>query len=175
MGNKKLLILLPAILAGCATTEAPAGQTRIGSASLVSATGGAAGSATITADQSGVVIKAEAVGLPAGIHGAHLHMVGKCDGPDFTTAGSHLNPTATQHGAMNPAGPHLGDLPNLTVMADGSGSITATMPGTAETIQSQLFDTDGTALVIHASPDDYRTDPSGNSGARIACGVITRG
>lgn len=114
----------------------------------------------------------ESTGLPAGTHGTHLHAVGKCDAPQFTTAGAHLNPASRQHGTMNPAGPHLGDLPNLTVGADGRGRMEARVAGTLTAGAAPLFDADGTALVVHASADDMRTDPSGNSGARIACGVL---
>jgi Cu-Zn family superoxide dismutase len=112
-----------------------------------------------------------------GEHGIHLHAVGKCDGPDFTTAGGHFNPGGKKHGARNPEGPHAGDLPNLMV---GPGSATqggyayqATATGvTLATGPASLFDGDGTALVIHANPDDHMTDPAGNSGGRVACAVL---
>ncbi len=128
---------------------------------LVRADGSAAGSASLS-DRS---LTIEATGLPAGVHGLHLHAVGRCDAPDFTSAGPHWNPTNREHGSENPAGPHLGDLPNLTVGPDGRGGVTLAVP-------PGLLDGDGAALVIHAEPDDYRTDPSGNSGARIACAVL---
>jgi Cu-Zn family superoxide dismutase len=106
------------------------------------------------------------------VHGTHLHATGRCDPPGFTTAGGHLNPAARQHGLRNPAGPHLGDLPNLTVAANGTGRMEATIAATLTPGQAPLFDADGTALVVHAGPDDMVTDPAGNSGARIACTVI---
>ena len=111
-------------------------------------------------------------GVAAGTHGTHLHAVGRCDTPDFTTAGPHLNPTSRQHGLRNPQGPHLGDMPNLVVAANGQGTLQHTVAGTLTPGQPPIFDADGTALIIHASADDQVTDPSGNSGARIACAVI---
>jgi Cu-Zn family superoxide dismutase len=103
-----------------------------------------------------------------------LHVTGSCDGPDFTSAGAHLNPGNRQHGSENPAGTHLGDLPNAIIGSSGAGTVSAILPGTREEVLARIFDGDGTAIVVHAAPDDYRTDPSGNSGSRIACGVLTR-
>lgn len=111
----------------------------------------------------------EAKGLPKGPHGTHVHAVGKCDAPDFASAGGHWNPTAHQHGKENPAGPHAGDMPNLNVGDSGADRTIFTLPG--GTFEG-LLDQDGAALVIHAGEDDYKTDPSGNSGGRIACGVF---
>jgi Cu-Zn family superoxide dismutase len=101
-----------------------------------------------------------------------VHTTGLCDAPDFTTAGPHWNPTAMKHGTMNPQGPHEGDLPNLIVGTDGRGTLGITIPGAT---MAGLFDTDGSALVVHAGADDLMTDPSGNSGGRIACGVLVAG
>lgn len=119
-------------------------------------------------------VRVEASGLAQGAYGAHLHTVGRCDPPGFESAGPHWNPTARQHGKDNPAGPHKGDLPNLLVGADGRGAFefvvsAARLTGAGE---RSLLDDDGAAVVVHAMADDYRTDPSGNSGARIACGVL---
>ena len=122
----------------------------------------------------GLRITATAAGLPPGPHGFHVHTTGKCDAPGFTTAGGHLNPMGKMHGTDNPMGSHLGDLPNLIVRADGTASLSRRLSGDAATLTSALFDADGTAIVVHAGPDDYKTDPSGNSGARIACGVLTK-
>ncbi|HYW09698.1 MAG TPA: superoxide dismutase family protein [Longimicrobium sp.] len=129
---------------------------------------------TVTALQRGdsVRIGVRATGMPAGTHGAHLHDAGMCDAPQFTTAGPHLNPTARQHGMRNPRGPHLGDLPNLVVAADGTGALDATVAGSLTAGVAPIFDANGTSFVVHASRDDMVTDPSGNSGARIACAVI---
>lgn len=112
--------------------------------------------------------------IPAGQHGIHLHAVGRCEGPGFQTAGPHLNPTNRQHGLRNPQGPHLGDMPNLTVGANGQGRAEAMVAGSLTPGQGPIFDADGTALVIHAGADDQVTDPAGNSGARIACGVVSQ-
>ena len=107
-------------------------------------------------------------GLTPGAHGMHIHAVGQCTLPDFASAGPHLNPGGHQHGTANPMGPHAGDLPALQVGADG----TAQAAFVANTTLEQLFDADGAAFVVHAAPDDMKTDPSGNSGARILCGVL---
>ena len=113
--------------------------------------------------------------LPPGKHGIHIHAVGKCEGPAFTTAGGHLNPDAKKHGKENPEGPHAGDLLNLEVKADGTAK--ATLLDTMVTLgdgPNSVFHEGGTAIVIHEKEDDYKTDPAGNSGARIACGVIQK-
>lgn len=102
-------------------------------------------------------------------------MTGRCEGPAFTSAGGHLNPGEKQHGTLNPAGSHTGDLPNLNIVSNGAGTLSVELSGTRAELEAALFDADGTALVIHATADDYKTDPTGNSGARIACGVLTRG
>jgi Cu-Zn family superoxide dismutase len=114
-------------------------------------------------------------GLPSGKHGFHLHAVGKCDPPEFTTAGAHFNPGRKRHGLKSAQGPHAGDLPNLEVGADGSGKLEyVTKLVTLGSGPASLFDADGTALVIHANPDDDVTDPTGNSGGRIACGTLRK-
>ena len=119
-------------------------------------------------------IRVESAGLAPGIYGAHLHAIGRCLPPAFESAGPHWNPSKRQHGRDNPQGQHRGDLPNLMVGTDGNGSFEFTIPGSwLSGRNSPLLDQDGTAIVIHARPDDYRTDPSGNSGARIACGVLS--
>ena len=130
------------------------------------------GRATATEVAGGIRFTVDARALPPGTHGAHVHTVGRCDVPDFTSAGPHWNPTGAKHGALNPMGPHQGDLPNLIVGADGRGTIGVVIPGAS---MAGLLDADGAALVIHASADDLSTDPSGNSGARIACGVFAAG
>jgi Cu-Zn family superoxide dismutase len=124
---------------------------------------------------AGLEVRVQATGLPAGHYGVHLHAVGRCEGPAFASAGPHWNPTARQHGSLNPAGHHLGDLPNLDVDAQGMGRLEFAIHGASATGPGGILDADGAALVIHAAPDDYRTDPSGNSGARIACGVLKAG
>ena len=116
----------------------------------------------------------EAGNLPEGPHGTHIHAVGKCTAPDFASAGPHWNPAGRQHGRLNPPGPHLGDLPNLEVRENGTGRVDFDLPVPTGTPAdaNPLLDADGTAIVIHAAADDERTDPAGNSGARIACGAF---
>lgn len=109
-------------------------------------------------------------GLTPGQHGMHIHTTGQCTLPDFASAGGHLNPTGKQHGLENPAGSHEGDLPMLVADTAGAGALTFTVPATLST----LFDADGAAFVIHAGMDDMKTDPSGNSGSRVMCGVLYR-
>jgi len=121
---------------------------------------------------AGIEVRVQAAGLPAGHYGVHIHGVGRCEGPAFASAGPHWNPTGRQHGRLNPAGHHLGDLDNLDVDEQGAGRLEFTIAGATTSGADGIFDADGAALVIHAAPDDYRTDPSGNSGNRIACGVL---
>jgi len=164
---------LAAALTGCQTIdEAP--NERLGQATLRLASGLPGGTAQLLASGTQVNISIAVIGLTPGVHGVHLHVTGSCEAPEFTSAGAHLNPGGHQHGTSNPAGAHLGDLPNVTVGNLGTGTVSATLSGTRDEVLTQLFDGDGTAVVVHASADDYRTDPSGNSGGRIACGVLTR-
>ena len=173
MKHAVVLIAPLAVLAGCATVdEAP--SARLGQATLRLANGLPAGTAQLLSAGSQVNIAVALAGVSPGVHGVHLHMAGSCDAPDFTSAGGHLNPGSRQHGTANPAGAHLGDLPNVTIGSSGAGTVSAALPGSREQVLTQLFDGDGTAVVVHANADDYRTDPSGNSGGRIACGVLTR-
>jgi Cu-Zn family superoxide dismutase len=115
-------------------------------------------------------------GLKPGEHGMHIHETGACTPPDFKSAGNHLNPDGKKHGLLNPEGPHAGDLPSLVVEQDGSADTTVTVPShlLAQGAGSMLGE-QRRAFVIHADPDDQQTDPSGNSGARVVCGVIERG
>lgn len=156
-------------LAGCATAGEGGGGAAA-SAELRDSAGQAKGRATVQSEDGGVILRVEASGLAPGSHGLHVHAVGRCDPPDFASAGPHWNPAGRQHGRDNPQGMHQGDLPNLAIGADGRGSVEAPIAGA--TSAGGLLDADGAAIVIHAAPDDYRTDPSGGSGARIACGVL---
>lgn len=168
----RYLLCLPVVLAtSVAFGQAPSRAT----ASLKNAQGVEVGTATITAAAGGVSIAATFKGLPPGTHAIHIHNVGICTPPDFTSSGGHFNPAGKQHGKDNPNGHHAGDLPNFDVDASGAGRISYTVPDvTLDDGPASLFHTGGTALVIHGSADDYKTDPTGNAGPRIACGVIER-
>jgi superoxide dismutase, Cu-Zn family len=164
------------LLTGCAgaMSSTPSGGTTA-TAELRDANNQVVGQATFIEVSGGVRIVLEARGLPAGDKGVHLHTVGKCEPPQFTSAGAHFNPQNKQHGTLNPSGPHAGDLPNITIAANGTGRLeTFTERVTLGSGPSSLFDDDGTAIVVHAAPDDFQTDPTGNSGARIACGVVAK-
>ncbi|MFN3726581.1 MAG: superoxide dismutase family protein [Allosphingosinicella sp.] len=143
------------------------------SARILDAAGRQLAAASAVQQNDGLRISVSSSGLRAGTYGLHVHAVGRCDPPDFTSAGGHWNPTMRQHGSQNPQGPHRGDLPNLIVGANGQGEIAFTIPDARLSGGvGGMLDADGAAIVVHAGPDDYRTDPSGNSGARIGCGVF---
>lgn len=132
------------------------------------------GTLALTDTANGISIAGTLRGLPPGEHGFHLHTTGSCT-PAFEAAGGHWNPTGRQHGRDNADGPHLGDLANITVLADSSVRIAAVTPGGSINGENALLDADGAAVVIHAGPDDYRSDPAGDSGGRLACGVVEAG
>lgn len=171
-------LLLLAVLVPIACRRAPRGPIiRTAVADMRSASGERYGTVTLERSAAGVRLDGALTGVPAGVHGIHFHHVGRCDPPDFESAGPHINPTAAAHGLENPRGPHAGDLPNVT--ANSAGQMIVDVATSRVTLDSDarfgVFDDDGTALVIHANRDDQRTDPSGNSGARIACGVVRAG
>lgn len=143
---------------------------------LINTEGEEIGDVTLTESDKGVTIRVVAEGLSPGTHGFHIHEKGECTPPTFESAGSHLNPTHKEHGFENPKGFHLGDLPNIDVKEDGVVDVTVT---TAEVTlkkgkENSILDEDGTSIVIHEDADDYKTDPAGNSGDRIACAVIRK-
>ena len=156
------------LIAGAAAAAQPARE-RLVSGAIFKADGTKAGAVLARRAGGAIVVDVIGWGLPPGRYGAHVHAVGRCEGPGFESAGPHWNPTARQHGRLNPAGRHLGDLPNLEIGANRVGRIEFTIPGAT---LAGLLDRDGASVVIHAAPDDERTDPSGNSGARIACAVL---
>jgi Cu-Zn family superoxide dismutase len=166
------ILALGFTLGGCATLPYTNPQA---TADLKNAKGEPVGVVALLEDEGGVRFFASVRGLPAGKHGIHIHGLGKCEPPEFTSAGGHFNPTGKKHGLYNPQGPHAGDLPNLDVGADGTGQVHYVLRGvTLGSGPTSLLRGDGTSVVIHANADDYSTDPAGNSGARIACGVIQK-
>ena len=169
---RKLTLLLLPLLSGCAAIEPEGGAPM----PLIGASGQQIGTVRAWQTAGGVSFRIDASGLPHGIHALHVHAVGRCDPPGFDSAGAHWNPASRRHGINNPQGPHAGDLPNVEVAANGVIGATVTLPGasllTPPGVPGALLDADGAALVVHAHADDYVTDPSGNSGGRIACAVL---
>lgn len=144
-------------------------------ADLKNAKGEKVGTARLTSVGEGAKIQLKVFNLSPGVHAFHIHAVGKCDPPDFKTAGGHFNPQGKKHGLKNPQGPHAGDMENITVGPKGTAKVTILDPRVSlGEGPNSLFQPDGTAIVIHAKADDGMTDPAGNAGDRIACGVITR-
>ena len=178
--NRFATLLVAGILAACGgQPRGPAGETMkdpAATARLIDSAGTRVGVATFS-DSGGVAqLVVSVTGLTPGRHGIHVHESGACTPPDFQSAGGHFNPDAKEHGLQNPAGPHAGDLPNLVVEPDGSADTTLTMPrGLPTEGPGSMVGPEKLALVIHADADDQKTDPSGNSGARVVCGVIERG
>ena len=171
--SKLVLVFLSALL--CSTVAFGQAAPKSAHADIVNAQGQNIGSAKIVPAKKGVKIEVNVSQLPPGKHGIHIHAVGKCDGPGFTTAGGHLNPDTKKHGKDNPEGPHAGDLLMIEAKADGTAK--ATLLDTMVTLgdgPNSVFHDGGTSIVIHEKEDDYKTDPAGNSGARIACGVIQK-
>jgi Cu-Zn family superoxide dismutase len=152
----------------------PAAHAQVAKATLKSADGKTVGEANLVQGSHGVLIRLTISGLPAGQHAVHVHAVGKCE-PPFDSAGGHFNPAAKKHGIEAAEGAHAGDMPNLHVPS--SGDLAVEILNTDITLEkgrpNSVFDTDGSALVVHANADDYKSDPAGNAGGRIACGVIT--
>ena len=138
-------------------------------------TGKSIGTATLTEQKDGVKVKLEVSGLAPGKHGFHIHEKGACTPPDFKSAGGHFNPFKKQHGMDNPKGKHVGDFQNLEVKSDGTAEATVVAAGaTLKEGKGSLLKKGGTAIVIHADPDDYKSDPAGKAGDRVACGVIVK-
>jgi superoxide dismutase, Cu-Zn family len=173
----RILVVIAGLLGFTAAAQLAGAASKSAHADFVSAQGTQIGTAKLTSSGNAVKIEVKISHLTPGEHGIHIHTVGKCDGPAFTTAGGHFNPTSAHHGVHNTQDPHphLGDLMNLTV--DKKGNAKATFLADGVTLgdgANSLFHDGGTSLVIHAKADDLMSDPSGNSGDRIACGVIEK-
>jgi Cu-Zn family superoxide dismutase len=162
--------VLTAVLAAALALPAVA---QTASAPLKDAQGKEVGSANLTQTPRGVLINIAVKGLPPGEHAFHVHAVGKCEAP-FTSAGGHFNPDARKHGLLAADGAHAGDMPNLHIPQ--SGDLAVEVLNAAITLEkgkpNSVFDADGSALIVHAGSDDYKTDPTGEAGGRVACGVI---
>lgn len=161
-------------LVAMAFTRARAGDATA-TAEMLNAEGKKIGSASFSETADGVKIHVRLEKLPPGMHAMHIHTVGECHNPDFKSSGAHFNPFGKKHGARNPDGPHAGDLPNFEVKADGTAEIDVTAKlVTLKEGKNSLFQTGGTCLMIHEKADDESTDPTGNAGERLACGVIKK-
>lgn len=175
--RSRILLALAGLLSLTITAQFANAATKAAHAKIVNAQGTEIGTAKFSPSGQGVKVSVKVSQLTPGEHGIHIHAVGKCEGPAFTSAGGHFNPTSTHHGihnAMDPK-PHVGDLPNLVVSQNGKGHATFTLAGaTLDEGSTSLFHEGGTAIVIHAKADDLMSDPAGNSGDRIACGVIEK-
>lgn len=163
-------------LAATAALALPAAAQQKASAALKDADGNSVGTVQLMETPNGVLLSAKLSGLPAGKHAFHIHETGKCE-PPFTSAGGHYNPTGAKHGFEVKGGPHAGDMPNITIPESGSLAFDTVDPRVtlAKGKKTTLFDDDGSAIVIHAGADDYKSQPSGDAGDRIACGVIKQG
>ena len=174
-----LAAALPFAIVACAgppIEEPPLPSAQIAGAELRDAAGTRRGQADFTQLENGVRVNIRVTGLQPGAHGAHIHETGACVPPDFQSAGGHWNPYGREHGRANPQGQHMGDMPNLIVGQDGTGTLQLEIEGARITGgAAAMLDGDGAAIVIHAGADDYRTDPAGDAGGRIACGEIAVG
>ena len=169
---RKLIV----VLVGAACLSVPAyGKGKLVSVKIKDAQGTDLGVVTIKPVGKGVSLKLDLHGLPPGLHAIHFHEKAKCEAPDFKSAGAHFNPEGKHHGLENPEGAHAGDMLNFT--ADQDGKARATIVNKSVDLgdsEHSLYSNGGTALVIHASPDDMKSDPAGNAGARIACGIVAK-
>jgi superoxide dismutase, Cu-Zn family len=169
-------ILMAAIVLGVFLPCFAFAQAERAYAELKDRDGKSVGTATLREIKGGVVITVDVKGLTPGLHALHVHTIGKCEGPAFTSAGGHFNPAQKKHGLKSPEGPHAGDMPNMYIAKDGTGRFEVFDDNITLTAGDRsVFDADGSALVVHAGADDDMTDPTGNSGDRAACGVIMSG
>ena len=161
-----LIPVVAAALTACETVSEPAGGPPM---PLINTNGQQIGTVRAWQTPGGISFHVRATGLTHGVHGIHVHPIGRCDPPDFASAGTHWNPTNKQHGIKNPNGPHAGDMPNVEVAANGVLDQTVVLPNAT---MAQLLDADGSSIMIHANADDYVSQPSGKSGPKVACAVI---
>jgi len=165
--------VVPAAGADAGAAVAPPAITTA-KADLKDAKGKKVGTATLRSSGKGVIVDLDLKGVPPGEHAFHIHETGKCEAP-FKTAGGHFNPSGHQHGITNPQGRHAGDLPNIHVPSNKQLQVSVFVDAvTLDSGKNSVFDADGSALVIHAGKDDYASDPAGNAGDRIVCGVIEK-
>jgi len=172
------LALITSMVAGCGDDGQSPGDVsgNVARAQLLGADQKEYGEVIIAQGDGGLIVNISAQNMSPGPHGVHIHETGKCEGPDFKSAGGHWNPASKEHGFDNPKGAHMGDIFNLDIGEDGTGSLEASIDGGALTDgDSALLDDDGAAFVVHEGPDDFKTDPSGESGGRLACGVFEGG
>lgn len=161
------------LMTGCAGTMSGAGGSRAAVADLYDAAGKASGRAIVTESADGLWLDVSASGITPGLHGLHVHAVGKCEAPEFMSATGHWNPSGHQHGRKNPKGAHAGDAPNLLAAASGKGRLRTWLgAGMISGGPTPLLDADGATVIVHAGPDDEMSDPAGNSGKRVLCGVL---
>ena len=167
------LLLSGAVLGGCQTVYEEAAA-EVAQADVLNRSGEQVGTANFYSLAGEITVNVAFSDMTPGLKAVHLHTTGDCSAADFTSAGGHLNPAGREHGTMNPRGAHLGDLPNVTIGENGMGTLSALLEGTTDAIMGEIFDADGTAIVVHEGPDDYRSDPAGDAGSRVACGVVER-
>jgi superoxide dismutase, Cu-Zn family len=165
--------LLMPLIAACSTIgSSQMREPAVKASAILMENGQNVGAMTLTQNSGGARLQLSVIGMAQGEYGMHLHEFGKCEGPEYKTAGMHWNPAGRQHGINNPQGSHVGDLPNLKVTGSAA-QLDTQLEGLRLTGSDALLDADGASFIIHAKPDDYKTDPSGNSGGRKICGVIT--